>query len=277
MSCSARISRIIPTALPLTLESIPSDFQSLPPPATPFANATLIRNENTNGSQILGSPNEWRSPISPVLEIPSRLPPTSSLRILSWKGQRFNFRTSITSNERYTCQASQQRCKDPRSAKSRHSTQKRNGFAGIASPTPPSGRCPQQHPLTGSNSAPASTSSLDKSRWMMVATSVHMRHDGQNEQLLPARTDDNKTRRHRYSHVVRTDALVPSRAQETDSYSSEPCANQRQPWLTENHEIDWAQYFMTQPLPTSAEWSRLEATVHSVDWFWTGSAKVLSP
>ncbi len=272
MSCSSRISRIIPTALPLTWDSIPTDIQPLLTPTLPFDQQKRHMSESQSPKDL----NENGLPNSPVQERPSNLPATSPFKIFLWTSPRSDCPPPRTWDERYNYGPSKQRFEDRHHAVSKYSTQQRNASSDISTPAPPAELASRQGTLPRVSSSPTFTTSPEKTRWMMVPTSVHIRHSRQNKSLLHDKADDTKTHRQRYSHVVRTDALVPSHAQSTDCDGTPPPKHKRQPRLTDEQEIDWATYFRSQPLPTSAKWSRPEATVHSLDGIWTSVGKTIN-
>lgn len=269
MSCSSRISRIVPTALPLTWEGIPADLQPLPTPLYPSSDALLMQHGDIGGKRKPAVTDKGRLPGSPMPGIPLILSPRSPRNVMSRKSPQSHCPPPITKHRGNPSQPNQTRSEDVYNAISKSSTQKQDQVSGLWSP---GGHHAPSDALPRVNSSPAFTTSPDKTRWMMVATNVHRRHSRQNE------SDNAKTHSRKYSHIVRTDALTPNPSVHAERESSSQTPTyQRQPWLTGDNDIDWAAYFKTQPLPMSATWSRKESTLHHVDGTWTQAARIISP
>jgi hypothetical protein len=276
MSCSSRISRILPAALPLTWHEIPADFQ---PPAThpvPITDDLLLNGHQDMRRSPFGL-NE-PAPASPTAQdVPPIVSPSSPLQTLSWRSLRSEFSPQKREHERYLYEASQERPESHGHAISPSSTQKRNLAFQISSPAPFVDPYCHEDTLVSVCSSPPFNSRADTTRWTVVAAAMHGRQSHQSQSAPSGNRADAETHHHRYSHVVRTDALTPSSTQQSVCGSFPTSSYQRQPWLTDNNEIDWATYFRIQPLPMSATSSRLEATVHHVDGMWSGAARMTSP
>jgi hypothetical protein len=276
MSCSSRISRILPAALPLTWENYPADIEPLLPLSISVTDALPRRNRQPNERQRYTAVEE-RRPASPCIsEALSTLPPATSSKTMSINP----LSTSLppkTKDEQNMFESSQHSCEDCYHPVSKPLMEERNVSLGLSRLGPSTEHRPHQGMLKRVCSSPPFATHQDTSPWMTVATCVHRRHSQQNELLSPRRREDSKKYQHRYSHVVRTNALAPRPARNKDCHSIGQPPYQRQPWLNEQNEIDWASYFSVQPLPTAAKWSTLEATVDTVDGTWNPAARILSP
>jgi hypothetical protein len=277
MACSSRISRIIPTTFSFTLDSLPADFSPFPSPSPAFTNAMLVEDAYRKGTRNPGDVKNQRPPSSPMPETPLILSPISPVKKHSQEGEPFESRAPTMKHTRPNHEARQESSKDHRSAPSQNSLQKRNDSSTASSLTSPVRRRAPQDALKRNESSPTLTTSQDRLRRMVAATRVRRRHSRQDEHFPPDSRDDINSHSHRYNHIVRTDALAPNHAQRSGCDTSQPPTSQRQSWLKDNREIDWARYFRSQPLPNAARWSRLGATVHHVDGAWTGSVRLVNP
>jgi hypothetical protein len=209
-------------------------------------------------------------------ETPLMLSPISPVRQQSCEAQPFESRSTTMKHERRAHEARHGSFQDHGSRPSRNSVQKRDDCSKASSLTSPV-KCDARHGRKQIDPSPTFTTSQGKMRRMMAATRLRMRLSRQDEQSLRDNSVDTNAHGHRYSHVVRTDALAPDPAPRTACNTFQPSASQRQPWLKDNREIDWARYFSSQPLPIAAGWSRVGATVHHVDGAWTGTVRLVSP
>ncbi|KAF7506417.1 hypothetical protein GJ744_011771 [Endocarpon pusillum] len=206
MTCSSRISRIIPTALPLTLEHIPADFQFL---RSPSDRVTLMSNEYKDDIQELQHTGRPPSPSYPIPELPSILPPVTPMKFPSWRSAQSSSPSPITEHEGSTHEANQNRSGHRGSAISKASTKKVHVSTRISSLAPSLGICAEQDPWTRIDSSSALTGRLDEPYMEIITTSVQKRHGRQNQPLPPQSKDGSGFNRRRYSHVVRTEALAP--------------------------------------------------------------------
>lgn len=206
MTCSSRISRIIPTALPLTLEHIPADFQFL---RSPSDRAILTWNEYKDDIQEPQHTGRPPSPSYPIPELPSILPPITPIKLPSWGNAQTRSPSPKTENESSTHQASQNRSGHHGSAISKASTKKVHVSARISSLAPSLGICAEQDPWTRIDSSSALTGRPDEPHMEIITTSVQKRHGRPKQPLPPKIKDDGGVNRRRYSHVVRTEALAP--------------------------------------------------------------------
>jgi hypothetical protein len=277
MACSSRISRIIPTGLPLTWESIPADFQPFAQPLLPFNDTALKGNGHSNWSVSPKDTSRRCSPTSLIPDFPTIIPPTPTLKTFSLESPRPRSSLPTSKQEGYRYDASKERSENRHNAISNHSMHDRHVSLDYSRHISAVDCSPRQDLLPRLRSSPVFTTSPDTTRWVTDTANVRRGHSRQHEPTPSDSTGTTKTHRHRYSHVVRTDALAPSPAPRKDCKAHHPSADPGQPWLTENHEIDWATYFRFQPLPTSPKWSRVEATCPNVEGPWTGSERIRSP
>lgn len=263
MKCSSRISRIIPESLPLTWDGTHGDFESTLTPRIPSSTSTLPDN---------GVPQQ--GPPSPVKVAGSQTASPRMCKELSGFGPippqpvssghcRQAYAGSSGARYRY-CPADHAHCRSSESRGSvrEHPMEKRSISFRHPSPTSPQAHSGQES-LVHSRSPAGLPTSQKRMSWMTVATRVHRRYTQQNEQALA----NSSAMRHRrkFSHIVRTDALAPGSTQRSSIDAGNQTPYQPPPWITEKNEIDWATYFQSQPLPTSATWSRLQSTVDNVD------------
>jgi hypothetical protein len=274
MTCSSRISRIVPTSLPLTIEIIPRDFQNRLSPPLSHNEAIVMPNKCQGGTMSPIALRNKRTPTSSMLDMASTFPPNPTFKMLSWERQRSYLPHHVSKHDRTWNATNSERLGDQCNAAGRDSM--RNPVSRQACPVLKV-ESSSQGDKARSSPSPTFISAPDRTRWMMVATRVHKRNNEQYEDEPTVKEDKTETHDHRYSHVVRTDALAPSAAHIKDSVSLQATAHQKPPWLTDNHEIDWATYYKNQPIPSSATWSRLEATVQSVEETWTGTTRIMSP
>jgi hypothetical protein len=243
MTCSSRISRIIPRGLPLTWESIPADFQPIPQPLLAFNDATLKRNGDANWSLIAKGASRRCSPTTLIPDFPTIIPPTPTLKNFSLESPRPRSSLPTTKHERHRYDASKERSENSHNAISSRSMRERHVSPGYSRHTPAVEYSHQQDMPPHMSSSHAFTTGPDKTRWTPDATSLRRRHSRLDEPTPPNSTYDTATHHHRYDHVVRTDVLAPCPAPRKDCKAYQPSADPRQPWLTDNHEIDWATYF----------------------------------
>ena len=277
MTCTSRISRIIPTTFSYTLDSLPAEISPFFSPSPALTNATLIEDADRKATRTPGDLKTQRPPSSPTQKTPLILSPISPVRQHFWEVGPFESRATTMEHERGTHEARHGSFQDHRSTPSQHSVQKRDDCRGVSSLTSPVRCDAQQDGRKHIDSPPTFTTSQGKMRRTMAATRLHKHHHRQDEQYPPGNNVDVKSHNHRYNHVVRTDALAPDPAPRTACNTFPPSTSQRQSWLKDNREIDWARYFSSQPLPTAAGWSRMGATVHHVDGAWTGPVRLVSP
>jgi hypothetical protein len=278
MACSSRISRIIPIGLPLTWESTPADFQPFPQILLPFNDAALKGNGHFNWSVSPKDTSRRFSPASPIPDFPTIMPPTTpTLKTISLESPRPRSSLPTTKQEGHRYDTSMERCENRHNAISNHSMHGRHVSLSYSRHISAVECSPRQDLLPRLRSPPALPTSPDTTWWMTDTTNARRGRSRQHEPTPSDSSGTTKTHRHRYSHVVRTDALAPSPAPRKDCKAHHPSTDPAQPWLTENHEIDWATYFRFQPLPTSPKWSRVEATFHNVEGPWTGSESIRSP
>jgi hypothetical protein len=277
MTCTSRISRIIPTIFPYTLDSLPAEFSPFLSPSPAFTNALLNEDADRKATQI---PSDFRTPLapsSPRQETPLIQSPISPVGQHSWRGEPVESQATTRKYEWGTDEACHGSFQDHRITPSQDSVQKRDDYQGASSLTF-SVRCDaQQDGWKQIGSSPTLTTSHGKMRRMMAATRLRKRHNRQDEQFSSGKNVDIRSHNNRYNHVVRTDALAPDPAPRTACNTFKPSTSQRQPWLKDNREIDWTGYFSSQPLPAVAGWSRLGATVHHVDGAWTTPVRLVSP
>ena len=207
MTCSSRISCIIPTALPLTLEHIPADFQFL---RSPSDSAILMWNEYIDDIQKPQYANRLPSPSYPIPELPSLLPPITPIKFPSQRSARTSSPSPTTEHESSSQEAGQNRSGDDGSVISKSSTKKVHVSARISSLAPSLGLCAEQDPWTRVDSSSTLTGRLDEPRMKINTTSVQKHHGRQNQPLPPRSKDGSGFNRRAYTHVVRTEALAPS-------------------------------------------------------------------
>jgi hypothetical protein len=275
MSCSSRISRIIPGAIPLAWDDIPPEFQSPPPPA-PFSEGMLIRTERRKHRPILVDIPDERSPSPRMPEVLSILPPTSPLKIISRKSPQSASSSKYEREDLLRCKSHQGRPDGLETGSSGKPPRRRSRSSNSASPSSVLDTEYPRDTLARVCSSPPFTKDTGQSQWMTVATSIHRRHTSQDLPVQSPNTTFTKIHSSRYSHVVQTDALAPNSNSQPENQLSQKPRYPSQPWVKENNEIDWAIFFRTQPLPNSATWSRLDATVQNIDETWDEGVRISS-